>query len=216
MRRASKSARSVRRMGSGNTTCSTSSTSLEERAAAAVLAAAAADHSNHRPQQAAAPNGTLQKSATAPLPQLGSPATVAAAAMDAVRAGSDVPRAKRRTDQLAAPQQQVVQQVSRLEQQLADLQAKEAVLQRELLSERSATRLADRQGSMAALGLGGGADLSHRQQPVVPDAAAAGDAVLLDVGGADAGHGQEQPTCCWHDWRCVAEGMWLPIVLTVS
>lgn len=213
MRRTSKSARSVRRMGSGNITCSASSTSLEERAAAAVLAAAA-DHSNHKPQQAAAtPNGTLQEPVSASLPQLGSPATVAAPAVDAVRPGSNVQRAKGRTDQLAAPQQQqVVQQVSRLEQQLADLQAKEAVLRRELQSDRSATRLADRQGSMTVLGLGGGPDLSHRQQPVVtqPDAAAAGDAVLLDVGGADAGHhGQEQqPTCCWHDWRWVAEGMW--------
>jgi hypothetical protein len=216
MRRVSKSARSVRRMGSGNTACSTTSlTSLEERAAAAVLAA---DDSNHRRQQQAAAgmNGSMQQQqpAAAPQPQVGSAATGAAAGRDADRcAGSEVSWTGGRSDQLKATQQQVVQQVSRLEQQLAELRAKEALLRQDLQADRSATRLADRQGSITALGLGAGADHSHRQQQpaavVGPEAAAAaGDAVLLDVGGADAGHshehGQEQPpTCCWHDWRWV-------------
>lgn len=217
MRRLSKSTRSVQRMGSGSTVRSTSSAATDERAAAAALAVKAADCSNHKQQVCGDSEPNL-----APLPSL----VQLAPAGDDGRSdttdqrgadGGDTSVHSTAPDQIKGTEQ-VIRQVSRLQKQLADMAAQDAKRQNGLYGvQRSAVsdgsmRKTDQLGSFTGLGFG---PAQSNMQPsplsavsaVVADAAADADAVMLDVGTADADQHKEVPVGCWFHWRWVLQAL---------
>jgi hypothetical protein len=213
MRRLSKSARNINRSGSASTARTASGGSSEERAAAAAVAVKAADISAHKSDGWQALNEAQQMAPSAPE---GMPLPVHMAGTDGdsyAAAASDVPVTCGRTDQ-QKDTQQVIQQLNKLEQQLADIHAQDAQLRQQQSSLAAADHsghslLASRQDSIAALGFGP-PQVASVQLPLSAPVhaagatAAAGDAVLA-VGAVDhlhhAEHLEDQHTGCFRDWK---------------
>lgn len=217
MRRLSKSARSVNRTSSSSSTvCTASGGSSNDRAAAAAIAVKAADTNAHKSSgwQALRESQQMAPAAPARMP-LPAPAAASDGAFDAAAAASDVAVTRGRIDQLTDAEQ-VIRQVSKLEQQLADIHAQDAQLRQQQQSSLTAADhsgrsfLAGRQDSIVSLGFGG-PQVTRVQLPLpaplsaAATAAAVDGAVLLDVGAADhlqhAGKLEAQHTGCFRDWK---------------
>jgi hypothetical protein len=223
MRRLSKSARDVHVTRSASPARTASGGSSEERAAAAAVAVKAADMSARKSSGWQALREAQQMPPSVPAELLLPVHSAGASGDPDAAAASDVPVACGRTDQLKDTQQ-VIQQVSKLEQQLAGIHAQDAQLRQHESSYAAVhhsghSPLASRQDSIAALGFGA-PQVAGVQLPLsapmhagaaaavsaaaTGKAAAAGDAVM-EVGVVDhlhhAEHPQDQHTGCIHDWE---------------